>query len=763
MPSLGKCPCLCVCNLDQSESPLEQSTSSNASSFASHLLTSGIGIILFSLLSGRTTFGDSSGFEVLPSGTYGIIFGVLLCWMAVWKARLNLTILRLTPEGGVVTLLVYFFSDWLTRGYNLFQGPNIRGEIFLLSILSGIILLTNRVRWLYGIALIAPLILLGTFLRHTQGLPIVSDDHASFIYRLLSLKENFPFIPYFSPLWNGGMDARDFFATGALNIFLICAPLIYLFDVSKIYSFIIAVPLFLILPLSIYFASRILKLSTLASVCASLLSVSSSLLWYRWGLKYGTLGFVTTTSLVPVVFALATKMLAPTEQLSRTEAALLVILSSLMLLWTPSGLALLPVALYVVYSLPSLLRIRRVRRIALALILLNVPWIMLFLSVSKVGKFIHTDHSNYQMRADETFQQTTTQLSSPPVTATEVALKRGNFGAETTLKIARETAISMNPLLLVLALPGLLFLRGHRRVLFIAIGVWLFLVGAVLAPLKPQLELDRMLVLLGILTSIPCGAALAHLFECARSGKMLRLFGASFVGGFFLTGPFITSAVVTNRTIEQFTVKSPLTSEIAEQIHIYGGEGRTLFSGFILHDLNNAHIAPLVFWSGKPLMASSPFHNVWRYRQIIPLSFIAQKRTGGVEKYLDLYNVSAVMAHEKEWRDYFNSKPELYSPVWRKDRFTLYTRTTYPHSYVMSGEVEGLVQDSRSIKFTVKSQDVILRFNYFPFLRAKGCSIAPEQIAEEVRFIKLSNCTPGTQVTVDSVGALSRLWKEVAP
>ena len=739
---------------------LEQSTVLKAKSYTSHLLTSGIGIILFSLLSGRTTLWDGAGYPLLPSGSYGVVFGAVMCLVALWRSRSHFRELKFTPEGGIVTLAVYFGTDWITRGYNLFQGPSIRGEVILLSIIFGLLLRYKRLSWLYILGALTPLLLIYTLLKHTQGHPIVSDDHASFIYRLTSLKENFPFIPYFSPLWNGGIDARDFFATGALNIFIICAPLIYLFDVERVYSFIVAIPLFLLLPLSLFFSTRILKLSNLSAVCALLLSLTASLLWYRWGLKYGTLGFITTCSLIPLVFSLTSKLLLPDETLTKSEAVILVIASSLMLLWSPSGVALLPLGAIACFSLPRLVRLPLFRRIGIALLLLNIPWILVFLSVSKVGKFIHSSQPSYQSMAEGTFRKTTTDISAP-ATPAEMPLKRGKFSFATTLTILRETAISSNPLIITLALPGIFILRGRRRNLLIATGTWLLLLGSMLAPLKPQLELDRMLVLLGILMCIPSGAALARIFTLALEKGGFQLVGASFAGGVLLTGPFVSASIVSNRSIEQFTVNSPLTENLVNQIKEHAKEGRVLFSGFILHDLNNAHVAPLVFWSGTPLMASSPFHNVWRYRQIIPEGFISRARDGGVEEYLDLYNVSAVIAHEKEWRDYFYKQPDLYSPVWREDRFTLFSRVSFPNSYILSGEASDIRQDSHSISLIPKTSELIIKFNYFPFLRARGCEIAPAPLSNDITFIKLTRCIPGTPVVVESVGAISRLWQEL--
>ena len=140
-------------------------------------------------------------------------------------------------------------------------------------------------------------------------------------------------------------------------------------------------------------AAKILKKDFKFIAIVSVLSVTNSLFWYRWALKYGTLGFITSTSLAPLVFVLASKLLSKNENLSKNEAILLVVTTSLLLLWSAAGLIFIPCILLGIIFLNRLLKKKYVCKIILSLMLINIPWIIIFFSASNVGNFIKAEKS----------------------------------------------------------------------------------------------------------------------------------------------------------------------------------------------------------------------------------------------------------------------------------------------------------------------------------------------------------------------------------
>ena len=708
-------------------------------------------LLIFSLLSGRIAWWDLAGFTVSPSGSYGVIVSLILIFIAVKTKNANQP-LNIEPLGSTFGVILAFFSDWICHSYNLFQGPIIRGEIILFAFLFLIVPTRYLGKIIPVLAIFSVLLLISSFLRTASGNLIISDDHASFIYRFISLKENFPFIPYFSPLWNGGLDARDFFATGTLNVFLITSPLIYLFDVASVYNYIVLVSVFLVLPISIFLACRTLKLSLLSSSCAVILSLSANLLWYRWALKYGTLGFIVTAALVPLNVALLSKLLANTTDLSKKEAVLFVITFTLMLFWSPSGLIFIPSAVLALIQIRNLIKKRYFKKIVTTLLIVNVPWIIVFASVSKVSKFVDSSTSSYQSASTE----------STPQEPKPAAYKSKNVTPSftLTLKTIRENAVSINPILLFLTLPGLFLFERTTKILLISTSIWLLTLGSLVSSMLPQLEFDRMLVILSVLGAIPAGFAVGTLLDRARTTSKYASVATALVSGFLVTGPFGAANVVNNRSIEQYTFATHLVTDLADVITKFADNGRVLFSGFTLHDMNGGHIAPLVFLSGQPLIASSPFHNLWRYRQVFPDSFIERKESNGIVDYLDLYNVSALFTNEKEWREYFANRPKQFTQVWHEDKFTLFQRVNFVSSYFLKGSADYVTQNSNSFTLIPKSEEVVVKLNYFPFLTASDCELSAEQVAPEVTFIRLSKCPIGKSVVIKSKDVISRLWNK---
>jgi hypothetical protein len=650
---------------------------------------------------------------------------------------------------------VLFLSDWLVRGYNLFQGPSIRGEILLGAGVTWFFLRRSFTPVVRCAAFLTPFFLAWCFTDAAAGRVIFSDDHPVFQFRLESLKQNFPSIPFFNPLWNGGFDARDFFATGALNVFVPFSPLLALFDVASVYNIIVIAIVFFLGPIASYGAARLERYAAPAPAIAAILHVTVSLLWYRWALKYGTLGFVVSASLLPLNLALTHLIFSRGRELTRPLMLLAAVSFSLMICWSLAGIVFVPCVLLAAVMAPRLLRKKNVPLLAGLLLGINLPWIALFWSVSNVGSFVQAEKPRLAASAPSA-EAATTNTPAPRT----FRHKSTGFDAKTSLKSLRESAISTHPLVLLFALPGFFLLRRESRLIFGVVALWLLGLGTFGVSLKPQLELDRMLLMLAIIGCLPTGLALAALFERGSGpGRGIIPRGlAALAGGFLLAGPFVVSGILANRSVEHYHFADSTVRETAAAITRHGGTGRTLFSGFVLHEFSQGHLAPLVYATNKPLMASSYVHDKWRYEQIFPAHFIAQKDTG-IRRYLDLYNVTAVFAHEPFWRDYWRNRPNEFTEVWRGGRFVLFERTTITPSYFHEGAGAIVAQTSNSVRFTLSTPDAVLRFNYFPFLRVAGCTISPAPIEGPVVFVKVTGCPVGPELELKSVGPITRFWR----
>ncbi len=677
----------------------------------------------------------------------GLCVSLLVIGIAWALNRLSMRTLRLDPLVFSYGILIFFFSDWLVRGYNLLQGPSIRGEIILGASLSYLLFRYGKIAWLGALLPIAMGVFATVFFLESKGQFLFSDDHATFFYRLTLLQQNFPKIPFYGPLWNAGIEVRDFFATGTLSIYLLFYPLIALFPIEHVYNVIVALMLFGLAPLAAYLTARLEKLDPQYAALAGLLSLTSSLLWYRWTLKYGTLGFALSTMLVPLNLSLVTRIIARDVVIELWQALLFILSFTLMLFWSPAGLVFIPVVILALIRARPIFRKRYAALILSSLLILNVPWIVTFWSVSKVGSFVSAEKAPHVGEVG----------AAQDANAQKFRHKVTGFDPKRSLQLLREAAISANPLLLVMILPGILLLPTRTRIPMAVSVVWLLVLGTIVPTLKPQFEFDRMLLVLGFCGVVPSAYAIKQLFENYNRSAVAHI-SACIAAGILWASVFSVSAIIRNRSIEQYFFAPALLKQMSGAIEGHSRGGRVLFSGFVLHELGQGHLAPLGYFTDTPLMASSHVHNLWKYKQIFPQEYIARGEDG-INQYLDLYNVSAVFAHEREWKDYFSARPRQFRRVWSAERFVLYERINFVSNYFLEGQGEILSQTSNRIILKLDTAEAVLKFNYLPILKSSGCKISAQVVSPSVSLIALKEChTPSKiEVVVESKGVMERL------
>jgi hypothetical protein len=651
----------------------------------------GLLLIVLGLSGGAWYAWEKVGDALIPAGRYPAALGILALILAAlsnWLTgrgllkRSCLTDERVWAAG----LVAIFLSDWMNRPWGLFGGPAIRGELLVASAVTYWIIRTERIGLLLALPVVSAALLVWSFFLASDGSLLFSDDHAMFIFRLKLLRENFPFIPFWSPLWNAGFDARDFFATGALNAFLLALPLLYSAPIETIYPYLISFLVWILVPGCTYGAARILGFPKLSAALAATLSLSASSLWYRWALKYGTIGFITSGALLPLVVALAIRHLAA-EKPPLRDSFVICVVTTLMLLWSPSGIAALPV---VIAAIPFFSRLIRSKRhiLTLALLLaLNLPWMSMMWKVSKVGRFLNATQSHTSTA--KTADTAPERVSNHQANLRETNTFRHEAGAVSGKKVLTQWhtfAASLNPVILVCAVPALLSLPASIFRYWALLSVWLTLLGTVGVSLKPQLELDRMLILNSILLTIPIGSYIANLLSKTSQGLSWRV-ASSITGAFVLIGPFTAASIVLNRGDDTYTFANQDVHTLSSVIQEHVGEGRVLFTGCVLHELSGGHLGPLPLWTNAPMVASSYAHNIWKYEQPFPQTAL-DRGDAGIRDFLDISNATLVAAHEPTWIEYFQKRADEYTQVWRGDRFFLFQRTKYTPSYTFTGSLE---------------------------------------------------------------------------
>jgi len=667
--------------------------------------------------------------------------GFTLCVAAFFLSSNRLALMRPQPLGLALAVLILLSSHYGAfafgrAGLNSFWVP-------LLVCMAGLLFLPGR----YWPRLFSLLLLTGVaagisgFFWASQGRLLFSDDHSAFLYRLIQLKENFPFIPFYNPQWNGGVEAREFFPSGVLNIYFLFAPLIHLFDVPVIYNVVVVLLLFVVTPLSAWIGGRLYGLQWTGAAAAGLLSLFSSLLWYRWALVYGTLGFILAAALLPLNMGLISKLL-DTGRPSWLSVGATVVSVTLMSFWALALVAVLPALAFLTLELRHRERRLRIGLLMTALIFVNSLWGAVFVQSSKVIDFLRVESH---------------QSAAEPEALTSAALHNKGLSPAKPLAALRQAAVCFYPLVVVFFIPGLLVLR--RPVPYGLTAVWLLLLGTVFADYKPGLELGRMLVALAQLAALACGASLEHVFlfqNGGADGRALRRLAAGLPAGLLMLIPLAVYRIAGNQAAERFHFAEPVLYELSDVLQRLKGGGRIMFAGFVLHELSNGHLAPLPSFAKKPLMASRYQHDCWRYTDIIP-ERMRKRGEAGVLEFLNLYNVQYIITHDRFWRRWYEKRAELFEVVQKVGRFSIFRWKGFHDTYFLKGRGELLLQDGNSVTLKVVAQPAVVKFNYFAFLQCSACEMSPYPAADGVTFIELRNCR-ASEVTISAKPPWQRFW-----
>jgi hypothetical protein len=589
------------------------------------------------------------------------------------------------------------------------------------------------------------------FRSHCAGRILFSDDHPAFLYRLSQLVENFPAIPFYNPLWNGGVEAREFFPSGILGIFLLTSPILYLFPVEAVYNYIVLGILFIIVPSVGFLTARLAQLGQFVASVTAVLMMCGSLLWYRWALTYGTMGFLLSASLSPLLTLLIIKTLDTRRNTSYTEYALLIVVFSLTAFWTPSLLLLTPLLITGATRLLPLLRKRGFLVAAGITTAINLPWLLLFIEASNVFAFV-------------TSEQTSHGNSAKKIAVAKFSANLWSY------------FITTAPLLIAGALPGLKFIFSYSwGALYALMCVWSLLMGICGPYVIPQLELDRFLVVANLLLALPVAAWVAQLLgemPCGQAtsqeglaiGRMRRLWSTTSralglpIIIFLLLLPSWVWRIVTNQTVITFALADGSVRSLTDTLKQLDGDGRILFSGFVLHELSGGHVAPLAYLTKRPLVASRYQHDRWAYTNIIPDAYLNSGEKG-IEEYFTLLNVSHVLAHEQFWRTWFSGRPDRYKPLGAQGRFSIFKRVSSSSSYFISGAGEVISQDSNSVHLRLDETPAVIKFNFNPHLTSSNCSLAPYKVSQDLTFIELKNCQAPQEVTLRAISPVKRLRK----
>lgn len=663
----------------------------------------------------------------------------------------------------LAVLALYFASDITTRKFVFFQSDSIPFTVLWVGLLCVVVGLCRLQRAARGsilspsAVLLLQLFLAMIFFESLNGRMLFSDDHPSFLYRFQMLRHHFPYVPFYNAGWNAGYIAREFFPSGILNVAFLSLPFLLLpgwdtFALGSLYYNLVLIWMYvLIIPWGIYASSRVFSFSVRTSSLAAILSLAPSMIFFEWLLKYGTLGFVASAGLAPLAIALSYRLALDERQPGWRDVLFLLVIGSLSLCWSLTFLALLPVTLLALLYRKTVFQRNRRKFIVLFVLLFvlcNASWIYLFFKESRVASFLSTN--TLPGSTDTTFHRELEDEDGAAAADATSVERTAPSPLRSSLLAFRAQVVKVNPVLIFLWIPGLLWVRNRRVAVVLGMSIgWLLIVSAFGESLKPQLELRRFILpasyLMAILAAETSVQLLDRYFRQSVEAVGLLRRGVSMLAAAVLCGmialtPLTATQAYANRSDERFKAAPKYFEELADAIKTYGGSGRNFILGFILHDFgatdyqfqDGGHVAPLVSYSGQPMYAFDYYHYRWSSVDPIPLQF-RTRGAEGIEEFLDLMNVTSVITFRREWADYCQAHPERYKQVEMFNRFRLFTRVGPQSGYFQSGKGSLEVLPD-SLRVTAASDEVGLKFRYYDSL-----VVVPETAASlsgEMEFVE---------------------------
>lgn len=685
------------------------------------------------LCSGALFFLEGDGVPVMNGVSWKVAAVIAFVWYFAARPRI-------LPEAFFFVFAGVVFTDFPERR----NGLHLSREIFLLLTGAFAVILARPqtrallVRFLRLPLLVAAQLSLACFFLSTAGGRIFwSDDHPSFLYRLILLRDHFPFLPFYNTDWNAGSMAREIYPTGALNLYLLGFPFVHwLGDLANVreahvYTWLVVWIICGVVPLSTYFAARLMRLSAPAATAGALLALAPSTAFFEYALRYGTLPFLISAALLPLSVGLLGRAAFGDRPPSVSFSLAAGLVTFLAAAWHPVLVGFVPATLVLLVSLPRLRgRIRSLLLIGTIAAALTLPSVYFIFEESPLVQLL-TGRSLPGSANTATLVQATAKTKDSVHPKQESGAGLYSWLGETrrglTVLAAKSNALTL--LLLVPALFALTPGREKRLMCWTAGG--LAVTALCLSPLKPQLELHRLLLPVELVGCLAVGALLCRMLEdggpSERRGLTLAAAAIGFAGLF--TSVHSAADVYLDRSNLKLVFAPTELDEFVAATRGAAGDGRVLFASFILHDFGSTHydvqdgghVAPLAAFTGAQMYASHYYHAYWSTIDPIPEEFRARD-DAGTEEFLDLMNVSSVVTFRREWTEYCR-KSGRYDEVWEGERFHLFRRKEGGGGWVLRGS--GSVRRTfDGIEVTPETPEVVVKYRWHDHLRLERPDLA---------------------------------------
>ncbi|MCS6960898.1 MAG: hypothetical protein NZT61_00130 [Deltaproteobacteria bacterium] len=658
----------------------------------SFLLTIGVGLITYGIVGGGLYF---------PVFSFGITdqfrqTGLLGCLSIL----IGLLLLRGKPAFSPNTII--FLPFLLLLSHNQFSGKAFFSHYFYVA--EFLVLLALFFVFKPPVDLILKffvlVLILGSgynYFRTVGDTLIFSDDLPSFYYRFnIILNSNF-LLPSYDPFWNMGTNWTDIFATGSIPVgllFYFFRPL-GLFESFNVFVFFIV---FVLSFLTVFTVSRILKFDKFSTLIFLILGLCSSLHLFRWGLKYGTLGYI-------------------------FSAHFCLIAGSILVSWNKNATALSKIALWICLFLGSFWPLNilcLVPLLAQVLIFNGFSINLVVLLATSLALPIATIF--HGLIYSEFFDRWL------------ITRDTGYVFHHGIKELLRNTLLGINPLILFSVPFGFLHVSNSVRLLIIGYLVAALGFGSVL----PKLELSRVASHLGIALAVPAAVYISSIF-----GR-LNHFCKCLLTSMLILSCLQTILVFKNASFDTFSVLEKPYLRFIEWSN-NSDQKRFLFLGHMLHDFSGGHLAVLPYLVKKEFVAYFPTHRSWKPIEIVPVA--DGRKTHKFENAVDAICPDFLITNRRFWKRIISKNSKIkknkYRRVFHFGPFSVFKRASTCHVIPFS---EALKVRLNEIEFYLPEDQefVPVKYAFNKHLKVDGCdAIIPVDVSG-FTLIGLRNCSRGS-------------------
>lgn len=563
------------------------------------------------------------------------------------------------------------------------------------------------------ILLISTIACATTFWHTTGGNPLYNDDHPSAMHRLWSFSKIFPEVTYYDPFWNGGFANVTIVASGLIPLGLLFAPFLQFFTLEQLYIPVLIIAYIFVIPCIAFFSVRLMGGNKTSSLTGAILSLGVSQLYFLWLLHFGTVGAIFSQSFIMLVMACLYRVLW-LDKYNWHIGILLIFAVFSLFSWPGNVFTALSLAVALCFSIHRLTKEKFyfLLKLSLIIVLLVIPLILNIVLQSRAEKFI------------------TMNITKPTFT---VILSSG-------WQTLREFLLRTNPALIFFGIAGLWFLsdKGIKH-FFGPVVIILLVIGSWGTRWKPLLQLNRMLISLSYVAILPTALMIGTFLEQHITKKTL-LSRSMLIALIAITG-INTKHFYKNNPPITFNIMPQYMKQFVEWTqNNLKQDRRLMFAGRTVHGYGRGHVAFLPVMTSREMMACDFYHfspHLQEY-EYPPREFRVNEKS--VERWMELYNVGAVITYHEYWKTYFRKYPELY-----EESATFHGKKLTNTVFVIKRDYGMFLKGSGKVKATLNKLEVlidnpndtaVIKYNWHRGLRTNSpAEIYPYDAGNNVRLI----------------------------